>query len=99
MVCYPGSNAVVRGSLWHRVSFDWWMSTECAARDPHPAILASQEQLALRGYLTASLYRLRGVHTSIHLADTHYRMARQDCTGVGGGREKKVVVQVQTEHY
>jgi hypothetical protein len=40
---------VSESSLGWRTSFDWWMSAEWAARDEHPPILASQEQLALRG--------------------------------------------------
>ena len=36
----------MRGSLWQRLSFDWWTSAESCRHRP---ILASQEQLALRG--------------------------------------------------
>ena len=48
----------MKGSLGQRVSVDWWISAECSARDEqsihqslHPPILASQEQLALRGLI------------------------------------------------
>jgi hypothetical protein len=38
---YPGWKASVRGSLWQRMSFDWCMLAEWAARDEQPILLTS----------------------------------------------------------
>ena len=63
----------MRGSLWQRVSIDWWMSAEWAARDEQPNFDARMDGLMADVWgcstlATHDIHSLRDIFTSAILS-------------------------------